>query len=125
MIASKGYSLQVCARPGCQKSEARIRERPFRGNCSGVGFTDRGERVDEQAETDVVRFGGFRFERRRRCLLRESEGGLTSVPIGSRALEVLGLLIDRHGDLVLKDEILSFERSASPMVVEFPGRSVV
>jgi TolB-like protein/DNA-binding winged helix-turn-helix (wHTH) protein len=71
--------------------------------------------MDENAGTDVVRFGGFRFDRCRGSLLREDEGALTPVPIGSRALDVLGLLIDRHRDLVSKDEILN---AVWPGVVE-------
>ena len=64
--------------------------------------------MEEHSGDDTVRFGGFRFDRRRGCLLREDEnGGLTLVPIGSRALDVLGLLIDRQGDVVSKDEILT------------------
>ena len=73
--------------------------------------------MEEHAGAEIVRFGGFHFDRRRRCLLRQEEdGALTPVPIGSRALDVLGLLIDRRGDLVSKDEILNTVWSG--MVVE-------
>jgi DNA-binding winged helix-turn-helix (wHTH) protein len=72
--------------------------------------------MEERAGADVVRFSGFRFDRRRGCLLREGEdGALTPLAIGSRALDVLGLLIDRHGDLASKDEILN---TVWPGVVE-------
>src|SRR5215469_14982886 len=68
------------------------------------------------AEAELVQFGGFRFDRRRGCLLRQDgNGALTPVAIGSRALDILGLLIDRHGDLVSKDEILD---TVWPGVVE-------
>ena len=72
--------------------------------------------MGEHAGADVVRFSGFRFDRRRGCLLREGEdGALTPVAIGSRALDILGLLIDRQEGLVSKDEILN---AVWPGVVE-------
>jgi TolB-like protein len=72
--------------------------------------------MDEHAGADIVLFGGFRFDRRRALLSRENEsGGLVPVAIGSRALDVLGLLIDRHGDLVSRDEIMG---AVWPGVVE-------
>jgi DNA-binding winged helix-turn-helix (wHTH) protein len=56
----------------------------------------------------VVRFSGFCFDRRRGVLSRQIEDGqFVPLSIGSRALDILGLLIDRHGDLVSKDEILT------------------
>ena len=72
--------------------------------------------MDEHAGADIMLFGGFRFDRRRGSLSRQNEsGGLVPVAIGSRALEILGLLIDRHGDLVSRDEILD---TVWPGVVE-------
>jgi DNA-binding winged helix-turn-helix (wHTH) protein/predicted ATPase len=63
--------------------------------------------MEEHSGADTVRFGGFRFDRRRGVLSRQNEDGqIVPVPIGSRALDILGLLIDRHGDLVSKDEML-------------------
>jgi TolB-like protein/DNA-binding winged helix-turn-helix (wHTH) protein len=76
----------------------------------------RHESEKEPAGTDVVQFSVFRFDRRRGCLLRQDENGaLNPVAIGSRALDILGLLIDRHGDLVSRDEILE---AVWPGVVE-------
>jgi DNA-binding winged helix-turn-helix (wHTH) protein len=64
--------------------------------------------VEEHAGAEIVLFGGFRFDRRRALLSRQDEdGSLTPVAIGSRALDILGLLIDRHGDIVTKDDILN------------------
>jgi DNA-binding winged helix-turn-helix (wHTH) protein len=64
--------------------------------------------MEEYAGADVVRFSGFRFDRSHGCLLRQDKDGtFTPVAVGSRALDLLGLLIDRHGDLVSKDEILN------------------
>jgi len=63
--------------------------------------------MGEHTGTDIVRFAGFCLDRRRGCLSRQGiDGGLVPVAIGSRALEILGLLIDRRGDLVSKDEIM-------------------
>jgi DNA-binding winged helix-turn-helix (wHTH) protein len=63
--------------------------------------------MDEDAKADILLFGGFCFDRSRGRLSRQNEdGGLVPVAIGSRAIEVLGLLIDRRGDLVSKDEIM-------------------
>jgi DNA-binding winged helix-turn-helix (wHTH) protein len=72
--------------------------------------------MDEHAEAGIVLFGGFRFDRRRGLLSRHNEDGrLVLVAIGARALDVLGLLIDRQGDLVSRDEILN---AVWPGVVE-------
>ena len=69
--------------------------------------------MDELVGAYIVRFGGFRFDRSRGLLARQNDDGtLAPVTIGSRAL---GLLIDRHGDLVSKDEILN---TVWPRVVE-------
>jgi DNA-binding winged helix-turn-helix (wHTH) protein len=63
--------------------------------------------MEEHAEAEVA-VGGFRFDRRRGCLLRQDGiGALRPVAVGSRALDILGLLIDRHGDVVSRDEILN------------------
>ena len=43
------------------------------------------------------------------------DGGVVPVVVGSRALEILGISIDRHGDLVSRDEILN---AVWPGVVE-------
>jgi TolB-like protein len=72
--------------------------------------------MEEHAGADIVLFGGFRFDRRRGLLSRQNEDGrLVPVAIGSRALDVLGLLIDRHGDLVSREEIMN---AVWPGVVE-------
>ncbi|HEY2620673.1 MAG TPA: winged helix-turn-helix domain-containing protein [Acetobacteraceae bacterium] len=53
-------------------------------------------------------FGEFRFDRRSGGLFRcAGDGKPDPVTIGSRALDVLGVLVARHGDLVSKDEILA------------------
>jgi adenylate cyclase len=63
--------------------------------------------MGEDAKADIALFGGFRFDRCRGFLSRQNQDGeLVPVAIGSRALEILGLLIDRRGGLVSKDEIM-------------------
>jgi DNA helicase-2/ATP-dependent DNA helicase PcrA len=62
--------------------------------------------MDALATADIVLFEGFRFDRR--SLFRRDESGVfVPVTIGARALEILGVLIERPGDLVLRDEIMT------------------
>src|SRR5262245_42332167 len=64
--------------------------------------------MDALVTADVYLFEGFRFERRGRGLFRlDKDGAFVPLPIGSRALEVLGILVERSGDLVSRDEIMS------------------
>src|SRR5882724_8384748 len=49
-------------------------------------------------------FGAFRFDRKRRALFH-CDGG-AQIPMGSRALGILGVLVERAGELVAKDEIM-------------------
>jgi TolB-like protein/DNA-binding winged helix-turn-helix (wHTH) protein len=64
--------------------------------------------MEELVGAETVLFGDFRLDRRRGLLARQNgDGDFAPVPIGSRALDILGLLIDRHGDLVSRDEILN------------------
>jgi TolB-like protein/DNA-binding winged helix-turn-helix (wHTH) protein/Tfp pilus assembly protein PilF len=62
--------------------------------------------VDALVTIDVFLFEGFRLDRSglSRC---DDQGGFVPVPLGSRALEVLGVLVARSGDLVARDEIMS------------------
>jgi DNA-binding winged helix-turn-helix (wHTH) protein len=59
-----------------------------------------------------IRFGRFCFEFRSRTLLEDQK----PVSIGERALDILVALIEAHGDLVTKDELLS--RVWPNMIVE-------
>jgi TolB-like protein/DNA-binding winged helix-turn-helix (wHTH) protein len=69
-----------------------------------------------QAE-DIVEFEGFRLDRRTGSLSRVQENGqITQLPIGSRAVDILRLLIDHQGDLVSKQTIL--ERVWPATIVE-------
>jgi TolB-like protein/DNA-binding winged helix-turn-helix (wHTH) protein len=62
--------------------------------------------MDALVTADVFLFEGFRLDRRglSRC---DEQGCFVPVPLGSRALEVLGVLVARSGDLVARDEIMS------------------
>lgn len=52
-------------------------------------------------------FEGFRFDGGAGELFRIDQGGACApVTLGSRAVDLLGLLLDRHGRLVSKDEIM-------------------
>ena len=63
--------------------------------------------MDAVTSSEVFLFDRFRLDRRGGGLFRRSDTGQhLPVTIGSRALEVLGVLIERRGDLVSKDEIM-------------------
>ena len=59
--------------------------------------------MDLAAASDVVLFDGFRFDRNGSGLSR-ADG--SPVPLGSRALAILQLLIERKGELVSKQHIM-------------------
>jgi TolB-like protein/DNA-binding winged helix-turn-helix (wHTH) protein/Flp pilus assembly protein TadD len=57
--------------------------------------------MDTLSPTDVVLFNGFRLDRRSGLLSRRDQRGVfVPMAIGSRALDILGVLIERPGDLV-------------------------
>jgi TolB-like protein/DNA-binding winged helix-turn-helix (wHTH) protein len=62
--------------------------------------------MDALVTTDVFLFESFRLDRHglSRC---DDHGCFVPVPLGSRALEVLGVLVARSGDLVARDEIMN------------------
>jgi len=62
----------------------------------------------EAIGTGIFLFERFRLDRRGGGLFRSDERGrFLPVVIGSRALDVLCVLVERHGDLVSKDEIMT------------------
>jgi TolB-like protein/DNA-binding winged helix-turn-helix (wHTH) protein len=64
--------------------------------------------MDRLIATDTFLFEGFRLGRRGGGLFRVDErGGVVPVAIGSRALDILGVLVERAGDLVSKDEFIA------------------
>src|SRR5205814_7945089 len=59
------------------------------------------------ATPDISLFADFRLDRRGGALYRRDEQGVfTLLAIGRRALDILGLLIERPGDLVSRGEII-------------------
>jgi TolB-like protein/DNA-binding winged helix-turn-helix (wHTH) protein len=64
--------------------------------------------MQRPAAEKIFLFEGFRLDQRAGGLFRAEENGvLVPVAIGSRALDLLTLLVKRHGDLVSKDEIMT------------------
>src|SRR6516225_5656795 len=59
------------------------------------------------ASSEVFLFGEFRLDRAAGGLFRrDADGAFAPVAIGSRALEILGALVERRGDIVTKEEIV-------------------
>ncbi len=60
------------------------------------------------ASSDIFLFGKFRFDRAGGGLFqRDDRGAFAPVTIGSRALDLLAVLIERRGDVVSKEEIMA------------------
>jgi adenylate cyclase len=63
--------------------------------------------MDRVGSADTFLFEGFRLDRRGGVLSRLDQGDVpTPVALGSRALNLLGLLVERNGELVSKDAIM-------------------
>jgi DNA-binding winged helix-turn-helix (wHTH) protein len=60
--------------------------------------------MDALSSADMLLLGTLRFNQRSRALFRLDTG--TQISIGSRAGAVLGVLLERAGDIVPKDEII-------------------
>jgi DNA-binding winged helix-turn-helix (wHTH) protein len=60
--------------------------------------------MDALNSADMLLLGRFRFDQRS-CALFHLDSGV-HIQIGSRALGVLGVLVEHAGDLVPKDEIM-------------------
>ena len=64
--------------------------------------------MEALAAGDVFLFDGFRLDRRGGGLFRRDElGDFVPMAMGSRALDVLGVLVERPGDLVSRDVIIA------------------
>jgi class 3 adenylate cyclase/predicted ATPase len=60
------------------------------------------------APSDIFLFEDFRLDRRGGGLFRrDDKGAFIPVAIGSRALDILGVLIERAGEIVSKDDLLA------------------
>jgi DNA-binding winged helix-turn-helix (wHTH) protein len=63
--------------------------------------------MDALAAADISLFEGFRLDRRGGVLFRRDQQDVfTPIAIGRRALDILGVLVERPGDLVSRDEII-------------------
>ncbi len=58
------------------------------------------------SQGDFFVFEGFHLDRGG-LFLRDNRGALTPVAIGGRALDLLGVLVGRHGEVISKDEIMA------------------
>src|SRR5436305_11621080 len=64
--------------------------------------------MDALASSGVFQFEDFRLDRRGGGLFRrDDDGAFTAVAISSRGLDILGVLIERAGEVVSKDEIIA------------------
>src|SRR5271167_2185610 len=72
-----------------------------------VGLTSKlpgNERMDSLGSADVLLFEGFRFDLSGNELFRLDQAGIAvPIVIGSRALGLLRLLVERQGKLISKD----------------------
>jgi len=59
------------------------------------------------APSTIFQFEGFRLDRRGGLFRRDNTGAFVPIAIGSRALDILGVLIERAGEVVSKDEIVA------------------
>jgi DNA-binding winged helix-turn-helix (wHTH) protein len=64
--------------------------------------------MDRRDAADILLFDGFRFDRRcGGCLFRLDKAGMAEpVPLRGRGLALLVLLLERHGELISRDEIM-------------------
>ena len=63
--------------------------------------------MNQHDSIDIFLFEGFRLHRSDRELFRlDADGNAAAVSIGARALDLLGLLVERQGKLVSKGEII-------------------
>jgi DNA-binding winged helix-turn-helix (wHTH) protein len=63
--------------------------------------------MDALASSDIFLFEDFRLDRRAGGLFRRVQGADAPVEIGSRALDILQVLMTRAGEIVSKDEIVA------------------
>jgi TolB-like protein len=66
----------------------------------------RAESMGKFAQGSTFLFDGFHLDQRG-LFRRDERGALTPVPLGGRALDLLGVLVERHGELLSKAEIMA------------------
>jgi class 3 adenylate cyclase/DNA-binding winged helix-turn-helix (wHTH) protein len=57
--------------------------------------------------SEMFVFEGFRLDRRGGLFRHDDNGAFVPVTIGSRALDILGVLVERTGEIVSKDDLLA------------------
>ena len=63
--------------------------------------------MDARAAADIFLVEGFRLDRPGGVLFRRDQQGVFApIAIGRRALDILGVLVERPGELVSRDEIM-------------------
>jgi TolB-like protein/Flp pilus assembly protein TadD len=73
-----------------------------------IGKLPEYDQMEQLGSADIFLFEGFRFDRAGGCLFRTNGSAVTEpVALGSRALTLLALLVERQGRLVTKDEIFA------------------
>jgi DNA-binding winged helix-turn-helix (wHTH) protein len=73
---------------------------------SGLAPAEARGGLDVTVTADIFLFEGFRLDRRDGLFRQDEQGVFVPVAIGARALDVLGVLVERPGALVSKDEIM-------------------
>ena len=63
--------------------------------------------MEALATGDVFLFEGFRLDRRCGLFRRDERGVFVPMAIGSRAFDLLGVLVERSGDLISRDAIIA------------------
>ena len=72
--------------------------------------------MDALAAADIFLFQGLRLDRRGGVLFgRDQQGVFAPIAIGRRALDILGVMVERPGDLISRDDIIE---------AVWPGRTV-
>lgn len=80
--------------------------------------------MDVPVASDLLAFDDWRFDQRTKVLLRrDAYGSWEEVAMGSRAREVLALLLEQPGALVPKDEIMNAVWSRVVVEFEQPERA--
>ena len=59
------------------------------------------------APSTIFQFEDFRLDRRGGLSWRDDSGAFARIAIGSRALDILGVLIERASEVVSKEEIIA------------------
>src|SRR5215831_19185015 len=63
-------------------------------------------RMGELAQGSIFLFAGLHLDRRG-LFRRDQRGDLDPVKVGGRALDLLGVLVERHGEVLSKAEIIA------------------